>query len=57
MEFRNNAYRASIPGSYTDSPYPLEYYFEFKERPDKAWLYPGFAENLANLPYFVVRRA
>jgi hypothetical protein len=57
MEFRNNAYRASIPGSYTDSPYPLEYYFEFKERPDKAWLYPGFAENLANLPYFVVRQA
>jgi hypothetical protein len=57
MESRNNAYRASIPGSYTDSPYPLEYYFEFKERPDKAWLYPGFAENLANLPYFVVRRA
>ena len=34
-----------------------QYYFEFKERPDKAWLYPGFAENLANLPYFVVRRA
>jgi len=57
MELHNDAYRASIPGSYTDSPFPLAYYFEFKERPDRAWLYPGFAEDLANLPYFVVRRA
>lgn len=57
MEFRSNAWRATIPGDYTDSPYPLEYYFEFKESPDKVWLFPGFAANLANLPYFVIRRA
>jgi hypothetical protein len=55
MDLRDNAYRASIPAGYTDSPYPLQYYFEFKEAPDKAWLYPGFAANLANQPYFVLR--
>lgn len=48
---------ATIPPAYTDSPYPLQYYFEFRTAPDKAFLYPGFAPDLANQPYFVVRRA
>ncbi len=57
MEARDNVYRANIPAGYTDSPYPLQYYFEFREGPEKAWLYPGFAANLANQPYFVLRAA
>jgi hypothetical protein len=57
MESRGNTYRASIPGEYTDSPYPLQYYFELRESPAKAWLYPGFAPDLANQPYFVLPRA
>ncbi len=56
MENANNVCRAHIPSGYTDSPYPLQYYFEFKEGPEKAWLYPGFAASLANQPYFVLRR-
>ena len=56
MAARDNLYRASIPAAYTDSPYPLQYYFGFEEGPEKAWLYPGFAANLANQPYFVLRR-
>jgi hypothetical protein len=56
MAAQDNLCRASIPAAYTDSPYPLHYYFEFKQAPDKAWLYPGFAADLANLPYFVLRR-
>ncbi len=48
---------ASIPAAYTDSPYPLQYYFEFHNAPGDAWLYPGFAPDLANQPYFVVGRA
>ena len=47
---------ASIPAAYTDSPYPLQYYFELRSAADNAWLYPGFAPDLANQPYFVVRR-
>jgi hypothetical protein len=48
---------ATIPASYTDSPYPLQYYFEFRTSPDQVWLHPGFAPDLANQPYFVLRRA
>lgn len=50
-------YAAAIPADYTATPYPLEYYFELKTGPEKAWLYPGFNPDLANQPYFVVRRA
>ena len=50
-------YAATIPETYTDSEYPLQYYFELKTAPDKAWLYPGFTPDLANQPYFVARRA
>ena len=46
--------RADIPAAYTDSFYPLQYYFELKARP-KAWLHPGFVPDLTNQPYFVVR--
>ena len=54
MELASGA--ATIPASYTDSPYPLQYYFECRTSPEQAWLYPGFAPDLANQPYFVVRR-
>jgi hypothetical protein len=47
---------ATIPASYTDSPYSLQYYFELRTGPERVWLYPGFAPDLANQPYFVVRR-
>jgi hypothetical protein len=56
MQLQTGAYHASIPAAYTDSPYPLQYYFEVKETPEKIWLYPGFAEDLSNQPYFVVQR-
>jgi hypothetical protein len=56
MEAGDKRYRATIPAAYTESPYPLQYYFELKESPEKAVLYPGFASELTNQPYFVVRR-
>jgi hypothetical protein len=56
MAVQGDTYRATIPASYTDSPYPLQYYFEIRESAEKASLYPGFAPDLANQPYFVVRR-
>ncbi len=54
MQVRDNLCRSVIPGNYTDSPYVLQYYFELKEGPDRAWLYPGFSLELSNQPYFVV---
>ena len=56
MQRAGESYRATIPADYTNSQYPLQYYFELKEKPEKAWLYPGFGENLTNQPYFVVRK-
>jgi hypothetical protein len=56
MQAQGNGYRAAIPATYTDSPYPLQYYFEVKESAEKAWLYPGFAPDLFGQPYFVVQR-
>jgi hypothetical protein len=57
MQLLGNRYKATIPSDYTDSPYPIQYYLELKNGPDKAWLYPGFREDLINQPYFVVRRS
>ena len=47
---------ATIPASLTDSPYPVQYFVELRDRPDRAWLYPGLNETLSNRPYFVVRQ-
>ena len=57
MREQGRLYHASIPGSYTDSEYPLEYYFEIQESAEKASLYPGFSPSLSNQPYFAVGRA
>jgi hypothetical protein len=55
MEGATGKFHGAIPAGYTATPYPLQYYFECKDGQDKAWLYPGFAADLANQPYFVVR--
>jgi hypothetical protein len=44
---------ATIPGEFSKSPFPLQYYFSL----DHAAMYPGLAPNLANQPYFVLRQA
>ena len=46
---------AEIPASYTQSPYPLQYYFEL-ERDGEVTLCPGFAEDFSNEPYHTVRQ-
>src|SRR2546425_5830366 len=55
MERREQHYRVTIPATYTDSVYPLEYYFEVKSTTGRALLYPGFEKDLTNQPYFVIR--
>ena len=56
MAATGGSYTAAIPAGYTASPYPLQYYFELRAAPDKAWLYPGFEADLLNQPYYVLRR-
>ncbi|MDF2958658.1 MAG: hypothetical protein K0S39_393 [Paenibacillus sp.] len=48
-------YTAVIPGSYTDSSYPLVYFFELKNDRGEAWLAPGLDVDLSNQPYYVIR--
>jgi len=50
-------YKAEIQGAYTDTEYPLEYYFELRESPESACLYPGFNEKHDNQPYFIIRKS
>ena len=57
MDRTGPAHVGAIPGTYTDSPYPLQYYFELKSAPDRAWLYPGFPPDLAGPPYYIIRGA
>ena len=57
MQMTGKSFRATIPADYTDTVYPLQYYFEVREKPERAWLFPGFAAELTNQPYFVVRKA
>jgi hypothetical protein len=47
-------YTAAIPGEYTQSPFPLEYYFELMRGSEAAWLFPAFNRTLSNQPYYAV---
>ena len=56
MERSHHGYSASIPGDYTNSPYPLQYYFELRRGADSAWLYPAFNSTLSNQPYYAISK-
>jgi hypothetical protein len=56
MAIKANQCHAIIPAAYTQSPYALQYYFQIKQITGNVLLYPGFAPDLANQPYFVVRQ-
>jgi len=51
-----NSYKATISAEYSNSEYPLQYYFELREGPEKVCLFPGFNATLTSQPYFVIRK-
>lgn len=53
MSQEGDTFRAAIPGAYTYSLYPLQYYFVLHNR-SQAALYPGFNATLSNQPYFAL---
>jgi hypothetical protein len=53
MKRDHAGYSAAIPGDYTNSAYPLQYYFAL-QRGDAAWLYPAFNSTLSNQPYYAI---
>jgi hypothetical protein len=56
MRRRGDDYNASIPAAYSNSPYPLQYYFTISTASSGPTLYPGLGLDRMNLPYFVLRR-
>jgi len=57
MEEREGVYHLEIPGTYTQSPFSLQYFFEVHNGPNQAWLLPGFDPNSPAQPYFAVKQA
>jgi hypothetical protein len=62
MRLLQESYRAEIPGAYTNSSFPVQYYFELRPRSGTPFLFPGLSlERTLTLtqpqPCFVVRQA
>ncbi|MFC2115084.1 hypothetical protein ACFLTU_01315 [Bacteroidota bacterium] len=56
MKKKGKNYQAVIPDQYTETRYPMEYYFAIDMGKAGIAIYPGLDENLANMPYYVVRQ-
>jgi hypothetical protein len=62
MSLLLESYRAEVPGAYTNSPFPIQYYFELRPRALTPFLFPGLNLNRTLTltqpqPYFLVRQA
>ena len=55
MQRAGSGFTAHIPGSYTQSPYPLQYYFELRTTA-AATLHPAFNATLSNQPYYAINK-
>jgi hypothetical protein len=56
MSKENGGFRAAIPGDYTNSKFPLEYYFALERPGESAWIYPGFNGTLSTQPYYAISK-
>jgi hypothetical protein len=56
LERNGASFQGEIPAAYTARRYALQYYFEIAASPAEATLFPPLAADLANVPYFVLRR-
>lgn len=57
MERSGDAFDSSIPASYTDTHYPLQYFFQLTTKSGAELLYPGLGDRVSHPPYYVLRRA
>lgn len=55
MAGQGRRHRAVLPGTDTDSPYPLQLYFTVHGPTGDAWTAPGLGESLTGQPYLVLR--
>lgn len=57
MSGKDGIWQFTIPENFTDSNYPIMYFFELQDNSGHAWIYPGFEADLANQPYYHIQRA
>jgi hypothetical protein len=55
METAGPALRATVPASYTDTPFPIQYYLTVKTAEGAVALFPGLGDSLTTQPYVMVR--
>ncbi len=55
LDWHDGCYSGCITGGYTDTSYPLQYYFEI-DKGSYSVLCPGLTEDLSNEPYFTIRQ-
>jgi hypothetical protein len=53
----SGSWTKEVPAAYTDSPFPLQYYFVIHRGKDVPALHPGLGASLMDQPYFVARQA
>ena len=57
MKSQGASWTATIPGDYTDSAFPLQYYFVLRGGTATPALHPGLGASLMDQPYYVIRQA
>ena len=55
MQHRDAPFTAAIPAAYTNSPYPLQYYFELRTA-TSATLHPPLNATWSNQPYYAIHK-
>ena len=56
MDKKGEECHAVIPAEYTQTRYPMEYYFSIDMGEAGKAIYPGLDENLAGIPYYVLHQ-
>ena len=56
MSAQSDTFEGVIPADHTNSPFPIQYYFELRDGKGQGWLYPGLGPDLDQRPYYVVRQ-
>jgi len=57
MQTDGLSYKAEISADYTNTPFPLQYYFEVRESSGVAWVVPGLEAKWKGQPYYFVRQS
>lgn len=54
MSKMHGGFHSAIPADYTNSKFPLEYYFALEQANEYAWIHPGFNATLSTQPYYAI---